>query len=306
MDPFGYDRPFRYISPLLRGHDIVTMNLETPITSKVHYTRSKFSLLFRAKPQAAEIIKDAGFNLVVTANNHSHDQLDVGINETIHYLQKQDLAWAGTGRTEEEAWRPYIFEKDGVTVGILALTRLKNFSFPGQKGHYAHLSRQRVRKELPPKVRELSKKVDFTVVILHWGVEYKHETIARERTLIRLIQEAGCDLFIGHHPHVLRGIQKHNNLVAFYSLGNFLFDSAHGVRAEAGLARAVFEKTGDRKRLAEAEFIPIILRGPSRLPRPAKGNQARLINEKMIRYSRVFRKTTQFKTVGDRLQVVLP
>lgn len=306
LQHFGYNRPFRFVKSLFRGHDIVTMNLETPITSKVHYRRRKSSLVFRAKPVAAKILKQAGFNLVVTANNHCHDQKDIGINETISYLQKQGLPWAGTGRTKSEAWKPYIYEKHGVKLGVLALTRLNNYTFPRQNSYYAHLTRQRVRKDLPPKVRALSKKVDFTVVILHWGVEYKHMTIARERKLIRLIEKAGCDLFIGHHPHVLRGIQRYGNLVAFYSLGNFLFDGARGVRAEAGLARAVFEKKGSQARLAKAEFIPLVLNGPGRVPRPAKGWRARSINKKMRRYSRTFRKTTSFRPVGNRLQVVLP
>ena len=306
LQPFGYNKPFRFVKSLFSGHDIVTMNLETPITSKVHYRRRKSSLVFRAKPVAAKIIKNAGFNLVVTANNHCHDQKDIGINETISYLQKQGLPWAGTGRSKSEAWKPYIFEKHGVKVGVLALTRLNNYTFPRQNSYYAHLTRQRVRKDLPPKVRALSKKVDFTVVILHWGVEYKHMTIARERRLIRLIEKAGCDLFIGHHPHVLRGIQRYGNLVAFYSLGNFLFDGARGVRAEAGLARAVFEKKGSKARLAKAEFIPLVLNGPGRVPRPAKGWRARRINKKVRRYSRTFRKTTSFRSVGNRLQVDLP
>ena len=74
----------------------------------------------------------------------------------------------------------------------------------------------------------------------------------------------------------------------------------------AGLARAVFEKKGSQARLAKAEFIPLVLNGPGRVPRPAKGWRARSINKKMRRYSRTFRKTTSFRPVGNRLQVVLP
>jgi poly-gamma-glutamate synthesis protein (capsule biosynthesis protein) len=188
---------------------------------------------------------------------------------------------------------------------VEALTRLNNYNFPGQQSNYAHLIRQRVRKDLPPKVAKLSKKVDFTVVVLHWGVEYKHSVIARERRLIRLLEKAGCDLFIGHHPHVLRGIQRYGDMVAFYSLGNFLFDNVHARRAEAGLARAIFEKRGDTHRLAKAEFIPLILNGPNRIPRPAKGSVAKRINRRMIRYSRAFRKTTKLRPHDDRLEVVL-
>jgi poly-gamma-glutamate synthesis protein (capsule biosynthesis protein) len=305
LRPFGYDDPFRLVKPLLSGNDLVMLNLETPITSGVHYYRRKSSLLFRAKPKAARIIKKAGFNLVVTANNHCHDQKDKGLEETIDYLKRQGLAWAGTGRTSKEAWKPYIFEKKGVTVGVLALTRLNNYNFPAQKSNYAHLIRQRVRKDLPPKVAKLAKKVDFTVVVLHWGVEYKHYVIARERRLIRLLEKAGCDLFIGHHPHVLRGIQKHGDMVAFYSLGNFLFDGARGRTAEAGLARAVFEKRGSTRRLAKAELIPLILNGPGRIPRPATGSVAKRINRKVARYSRAFRKTTKLRVRQDRLEVVL-
>lgn len=306
LRPYGYKKPFRFVKPLFKGHDLVFMNLETPITSKRHYYRKGSSLVFRAKPKAAQIIKQAGFNFVVTANNHCHDQKDVGINETIAYLKNAGLPWAGTGRTKAEAWKPYIYKKDGVKVGVLALTRLNNYTFPGQQSNYAHLIRQRVRKDLPPKVQKLSAQVDFTVVVLHWGVEYKHYVIARERRLIRLLEKAGCDLFIGHHPHVLRGIQRYGKLVAFYSVGNFLFDSTHGVRAEAGLARAVFEKKQNQSRLAAAEFIPLILNGPRGLPRPATGSVARRINRKMMRYSRPFRRTTKLTVKGNRLQVKLP
>jgi poly-gamma-glutamate synthesis protein (capsule biosynthesis protein) len=106
LRPFGYDDPFRFVKPLFSGHDLVMLNLETPITSAIHYRRKGSSLLFRAKPKAARIIKEAGFNLVVTANNHCHDQRDKGINETISHLKKQGLPWAGTGRTKQEAWKP--------------------------------------------------------------------------------------------------------------------------------------------------------------------------------------------------------
>jgi len=306
LSSFGYDRPFRFVRPLLKGNDIATCNLETPITAKTYWTREHSSLVFRAKPRVAKILAQAGFTLIGTANNHCQDQKDQGIVDTIRYLTSAGLAWAGTGRSLQEAWKPYIFEKQGVKVGVLVVTRLVNYEGLRQRfGFLAHLTRQRVRRELPPKVAALKKHVDFVVVVLHWGEEYHHQVLWRERKLVRLLEAAGCDLLIGAHPHVLRGVERWGKMVAFYSLGNFLFDFRPGRCGGSGLAHVVFEKSSSGSRIVLAEFIPVHV-ARDRLPHPAIGRTGADIMRNIVAYSRAFRKTTAFRVVADRLQVVLP
>jgi len=303
---FGYDRPFRFVRSLLKGNDITTCNLETPITAKTYWTRVHSSLVFRAKPRVAGMLAHAGFTLIGTANNHCQDQKDQGILDTIQYLTRAGLAWAGTGRSQQEAWKPYIFEKHGVKVGVLVVTRLVNYEGMRQRtGFLAHLTRQRVRRDLPPKVAALKKHVDFVVVVLHWGEEYHHLVLWRERKLVRLLEAAGCDVLIGAHPHVLRGIERWGKMVAFYSLGNFLFDFRFGRIGDSGLAHVVFEKAPSGKRIVLAEFIPINI-ARDRLPHPALGHNGADIMRRVAAYSRAFRKTTTFRVVAGRLQVVLP
>ena len=298
----GYDRPFRWIRPLLSGHDLVLCNLETPITAKTLYVRKGTRLVFRAEPRAASVLRDAGFNLIVTANNHAQDQRGVGIVETIRHLTQAGLHWVGTGRTREEAWRPFIFRKGNLSVGVLAVTRLVNYGVRQKDGFLAHLTRQTVRKALPPVVRALSRKVDFVVVSLHWGTEYVHDVIGRERLLIRKLAKAGASVFIGHHPHVLRGIQWRDGLVAFYSLGNLSFDAPRGERGESGLARVVLEKAPDGTKTVHAEFIPLRLDRKG-LPHPPKDADRAYILKRMIHYSGRFRATTRFEIRGGRLLV---
>ena len=298
----GYDRPFRWIRPLLAGNDLVLCNLETPITSRRLAWRKGSRLVFRAEPKAATILRDAGFNLIVTANNHAQDQRGAGIVETIEHLRRAGLSWVGTGRTMQEAWRPYIFRKGNIKIGVLAVTRLVNYGARQRGGFLAHLTRQTVRKALPPRVRALARKVDFVVVVLHWGTEYIHDVIGRERLLIRKLAAAGANLFIGHHPHVLRGIQYVDGLVAFYSLGNLSFDFSRGATSESGLAHVMFEKAADGTKHMSAEFIPLRI-GRDGLPRRPGEEDQKLLMKKMVRYSRQFRRTTRFLYRADRLLV---
>ncbi len=298
----GYHRPFRRIRHLLSGQDLVMCNLETPITATTLYQRKGSRLVFRAEPEAAKVLRDAGFNLIVTANNHAQDQRGAGIVETIRHLRSQGLHWVGTGLSPEGAWRPYIFRKGNVSVGVLAVTRLVNYSMRQRDGFLAHLTRQTVRKALPPLVADLSRKVDFVVVSLHWGTEYMHDVIGRERLLIRKLARAGAAVFIGHHPHVLRGIQVRDGLVAFYSLGNLSFDAPRGDRGESGLAHVIFEKAPDGTKSVHAEFIPLRLDAHG-LPHPPQSADRKFLLKRMMHYSRRFRSTTRLVIRDGRLLV---
>lgn len=304
LNSFGYNEPFALVKSLFAGHDIVMGNLETPITSRqIRWMRG--IMVFRALPEAAGLLRQAGFTLMVTSNNHARDQDDAGLVETTAHLKAAGLEWVGTGATMRRAWQPYIFRKNGLSVGFIAVNTIRNYRKIMKGAYYAYLSARNVRKYLAYTVRAIRKHVDFMVVSLHYGDEYKHLPTKRERGWIKAIARAGCDLFLGHHPHVLRGVQVEGSMVAFYSLGNFMFDQGWIFTRETGMARIVLEKRNNKTRIRKAELVPLLI-GRDRRPRPVHGKTAGRILNKVLDYSRPLGSIQRLKVKGDRLFVDLP
>jgi poly-gamma-glutamate capsule biosynthesis protein CapA/YwtB (metallophosphatase superfamily) len=128
------------------------------------------------------------------------------------------------------------------------------------------------------------------VVTLHYGAESKRHPDPLERQLMRSLAAAGADLFIGTHPHVLRGIELIDNMVVFWSLGNFLFDSPRPDWCESGIVHVDFVKDATGTSMKNIRLIPITLTGePRRLPHPAAANRAQKIISDIRKHSRRFR-----------------
>ncbi|MGM0595427.1 MAG: CapA family protein [Myxococcota bacterium] len=329
---FGLDDPFRYVKKYFQNRDIVAGNLETPLCRKRYRNRRKprrcklkkcnpdearyarnHMLTFYGRPQGAKILKKAGFTVLGTANNHTFDQGIKGVLETVSILKKSSLGATGSGKTLEEAWNPHIINKNGIKVGIISVTTLFNFPPPKKGAFYAYSPFRGNYKYLPPVIAKLKKKVDFAVLMLHFGEEYKNTAFRFEKKLINLLAKAGLDLLIGSHPHVLRGIQMKGKMLAFWSLGNFLFDNTWKSRKYSGIASLRFVKKGKSTRMEKIKFIPVVLNGPSekkkkygKLPRPAGKRWSRIINRKVRKYSRTFRNKGKLKIDGNYLKVIVP
>ncbi|MDA3864977.1 MAG: CapA family protein [Deltaproteobacteria bacterium] len=329
---FGLDHPFRYVKKYFQDKDIVAGNLETPFSLKRYRNRRKprqckykkcspdearyarnHMLTFWGRPRGAEILKKAGFTILGTANNHTFDQGKKGLLETISILEKSGLGVTGSGKILEKAWKPHIINKNGIKVGIISVTTLYNFPPPKKGAFYAYSPFRGNYKYLPPVITKLKKQVDFAVLMLHFGEEYKNTAFRFEKNLMDLLAKAGLDLLIGSHPHVLRGIQIKGKMIAFWSLGNFLFDNTWKSRKYSGIATLRFVKKGKLKRMEKIKFIPVVLNGPSakdkkygKLPRPAGKKWSRIINRKVRRYSRTFKNIGKLKIDGNHLNVILP
>ncbi len=304
---FGLEDPFRHVAHLWKGRDIVYGNLETPITEKQYRNIKKpknclqvactdeekayrriHRLTFFGRPEGVAILKNAGFTVMGTANNHAEDQGPQGLLETIEHLRKGGLSFCGTGPTEEDAWKPYVFEKQGVKVALLAVTALWNFP-PMRKGAFYALSEfPKILTELPPRVKALKERHDFVIVALHYGEEYVHLPENRERKLMALLEAAGADAVIGGHPHVLRGIQVVRSMVVFYSMGNFLFDTNKDAQIESGVALFDMVRDARGKRLENIEFHPVRNDGNPGyiLPRHVTGSTAASHLKRMLQHSR--------------------
>ncbi|MGE5173423.1 MAG: CapA family protein [Betaproteobacteria bacterium] len=266
MNTRGKHYPFDQVRALLRKHDIVFGNLESGIandTSAPFFPNKPYN--FAASPIAATVLKEAGFTVLSLANNH---MLDFGPNEpavTRSHLQKQGLSPFGAGKDISEARQPVILTRNGVRFGFLGYGVAHSRAVYAQRSRagIAPISMDDIRKD----ILAFRSQVDVLIVSLHWGIEYEKTPTRKQREEAHQIIDWGADMIIGHHPHVMQGIEIYKNKVIAYSLGNFVFDQkGNGTDRSFILACRFREKT-----LYSAEIIPLD-RFRSYFPKVAEGD----------------------------------
>jgi len=210
------------VEPLLRGADIAFANLETPVAPRTGQPGRPFQ--FNGPEGLPAALRASGFTVLATANNHAYDQGAAGVAETLERLEAERLVPVGSGRTREAAETARVVTVKGLKVAFLGFTDLFNVNLNRRPD-------QPWVRPLDPAaaaqaVRAARAGADAVVVSLHWGTEYSHEPTARQREVAGLLAEAGADLILGHHPHVLQPVELlgqggRRTLVAF-SMGNFI------------------------------------------------------------------------------------
>jgi len=213
--------PFRKIGQFLRGIDIVFGNLEGPVVENPPEFPDE-SLKFAFSP---EVIKGASwshFNLFSLANNHSPDMGKEGLEETKEWLKKYGINFVGNPLSGSSDNLNSSFIRNNIT--FLAFNRI----FPFIIKEKEIIKTIKTAKSLNPD--------NFFIVSMHWGEEYKSINSPSQQKLAHKIIEAGADLMIGHHPHVVQNIEKYQGKLIFYSLGNFIFDQYFSKETQQGLA----------------------------------------------------------------------
>ena len=158
---------------------------------------------------------------------------------------------------------------------------------------------------MPRRIAALRPRFDFIVLSLHFGVEY-YQTIGRfDRTLVEKLVRAGVDVLVGHHPHVLRPVVHMGKAVAFYSLGNFLFDYQMKGSEQSALAELELVKHSAGRSIRRVRIIPII-RHWRRIPVPAMGRKAARIRRQIRRITDRYHTGTRFRRDGEALLVEPP
>ncbi|HBG00325.1 MAG TPA: hypothetical protein DDW87_01950 [Firmicutes bacterium] len=219
----GWEHIFSEVAPRIRQADLALANLESPIGDKGHFIN-----MFQAPPDAMAGVAYAGFDVVSLANNHTLDYHHAGMFETMRLLQEHGIEWVGAGKDIHEARTPLIKEVDGVKIGFLAYTEMWFVYSREPISWEATLDEPGVAPAdvdmVVEDVKKLRDLVDCLIVTVHWGKEYVHEPTLEQQKLARAAVDAGADLVLGHHPHVLQGIEFYKRGVIVYSMGNFVFD----------------------------------------------------------------------------------
>lgn len=236
----GWEHPFRYVKSTLKEADIVFGNLPTPLTEHDIPNPSKpegYPLL-KADLSVVYGLKYARFNVLSLANNHIMDFGDKGLFDTTEMLDKAGINYTGVGSSETEARKPLIVNKNGVRVAILAYS----CSYPATRNSPGCAPiRLPIIKEDVRGARTLA---DVVVVSLHHGIEYSDYPVPDHISLAHDIIDSGADLILGHHPHVLQGIECYNGGTIVYSLGNFIHDMIDKANKKEAFDNCALSKIG--------------------------------------------------------------
>lgn len=241
---------FSTLAPWIRSADVSFCNLESPLSDQKGETQSPHNnLVFNGPPSGADSLARAGFTVVSTANNHAWDYGKSALFETMDNLERAGVLYVGTGRDRAAAYRPLILERDGFRLGIFAVTHIWN---QGQLS--SHEGAEYVAAPAAPNqpdvlahaVRALRAegRVDAIAVSYHGGAEYIPDPLPRTIEVLRGAIDAGADIVIGHHPHVIQGVEWRGDRPILYSLGNLLF-RMHSKYPRTGMgymARIVFTR----------------------------------------------------------------
>ncbi|WP_288542957.1 CapA family protein [uncultured Clostridium sp.] len=205
--------------------DIFMANLEFPFSDRGTQAADK-QFTFRVSPSRVPILQEIGPDIVTVANNHALDYGTDALLDTCDTLDNAGILHVGAGKNLEEAKQPQIIEKNGKRIGFLGASRVfptggwaAGPSHPGMFSAYDTAS-------VVQEIQKVKKECDYLVVYVHWGIERNTQPEAYQREMGHQYIDAGADLVVGSHPHVLQGIEPYHGKWILYSLGNFVFGSS--------------------------------------------------------------------------------
>ncbi len=227
---YDYSDCFTLIAPQISEADYAVVNLEVPLGGGPRYSGYP---CFSAPDSYAEALRDAGFDLMLTANNHCLDSGMKAARRTLTALDSLGIDHTGTFRdsSQREQLVPLMKDIHGIRFAFLNYTYGTN-GIPARDGMEVSLiDRDRMKREI-----ELAREkgAEIVVVTVHWGVEYVLLENASQRSLADFLVDQGADLIIGSHPHVIqpmkvvRNEKEDKDVLVVYSLGNFISNMKTG------------------------------------------------------------------------------
>lgn len=256
---------FAKVKPIFEEDDLTIVNLETTFTNATKKAVKAFR--FKGDPSYVNILKEGAVEMVNISNNHIYDYLQAGFRDTLDALEKGGILYSGEG---------YIayYQVKGITIASLGYTGWSTS----------------IRKSLEVDIKEAREKADIVIVSFHWGKERTFYPNSVQKELGRFSIDKGADVVVGHHPHVIQGIEKYKNSYIVYSLGNFSFG---GNRNPSDKDTFVFQNDfiveSGRVRKSNGRIIPCRISSSKHIndyqPTPLEGKEGDRVLNRIYTYS---------------------
>jgi poly-gamma-glutamate synthesis protein (capsule biosynthesis protein) len=250
----NYSLPFEQVKDVIQQATISFANLESPFNDTGIHSKEG-SLVFNADPQSIAGLKDAGFDVLSTANNHAFDQGLKGLDYTNKLLKDHGILPTGTISSTADSTDPAVIVKNKVAFGFLS---------------YSYTAKNDGGKTISPNVNDFNDLeklkqdiwamrghyADVVIVNMHAGTEYTRTPTAKQIAFAHAAIDAGADLVVGHHPHWIQTTEEYKGKWIFYSLGNFIFDQMFSAETRQGLTLLVTYENTDIKKI---ELKPVVI-----------------------------------------------
>lgn len=223
--------------------DLFILNQEFPYSLRGTPMPDK-QFTFRTNPKYVTMLQELGTDLVTVANNHA---IDFGMDafcDSLETLKEAKIDYIGGGYNITEASAPAVYTLEGQSFAIFGATRVSPATNWYATDSQAGLFQTYDPTLLNTKIAEAKKSYNHVIVFVHWGIERNETPEEYQRTLAKGYIEAGADLIVGCHPHVLQGFEYYKGVPIVYSLGNYLFGKRTG---ETVLLKTIFSPEGDLK-----------------------------------------------------------
>ena len=321
-------RTFGRLTPLLQEADLAFANIETPLARSGRPAAGK--IILRGAPEMAEALLEAQFGALCFANNHALDYGEEAFFETLDQLDRFSLPSVGAGKNLAAARKPCILERNGLRFGLLAYCSVlpagfaagpKNAGinplragtayrppyapdvYPGVSPEIITWAKTEDLRRMAREIRSLRKKVDFLFANHHWGTSMVHDIRTFQHEIAHAAIDAGADLVLGGHPHVLQGIEYYKGRPIVYSMGNLVFDFAVSFFTAATCQTFLFGCAFTKKGVRDPYLLPCRIGrgGTPELLSPRRGPGGEIV--------RFLGKLsdplgTRLKIMGDRVAVL--
>ncbi|MGL6279551.1 MAG: CapA family protein [Gaiella sp.] len=254
------------IAPILSRADIAMVNLETAVTDRGEPAPKAY--VFRAPTSAFTALKSGGVDVATVANNHGMDFGRTGLRDTLAAGRKAGVHVVGAGWNDRQAYAPHRVTVNGQRIAIIGATQVLDDHLisewtagPGKMG----LASAKDEPRLVRAVREARRTSDTVVVYLHWGLELSSCPTGYQTSLARTLVDAGADVVVGSHAHVLLGAGRMKQALVAYGLGNFVFYAFRESTSQTG----VLEVKVTGRRIDGYRWLPARISGG--IPYPLSG-----------------------------------
>ncbi len=245
----GVYYPFAATSSHLKSADVAIVNLEAPFTERGTPFEKKFN--FKVPPEFAKGLQLSGIDVVNLANNHILDFGKEGLISTMITLDTVDVKYSGAGMNLEHAHKPAIVERRGKKIAFFGYS----MTFPTE--FYATANSSGTAYPEPELMQRTiaawRDSVDFIVTSFHWSAELADTPKPYQIEFAHYAIDSGADLVLGHHPHILQGLEIYKNRLIAYSLGNYAFGSYSQQAVDSIILKVYLRKEG----LYSAHCVPI-------------------------------------------------